>query len=258
MSGSDGYAVPLMMAGFAGGTFCTGLALSALRLNPIQINISSSSELVASLVGALVGGGISIAATVHFNRSERLRREKSAAYLLLTQASTMLTDLLNIDDYIKSCLSDHPELNPDEYWTVIVPNVGTYRQLSFNQEGMALLIGWSNFDLHSDLVRLEIIYNTTAEAWNLFVTLRRDLAKLIPVNAASGDLLQSNISIQENPEAIIRIIELRSLILSLVELIPERIAHARTTTTKIGPNFKEYFRESKFPTLTVEQIKPQP
>ncbi|WP_210176167.1 hypothetical protein, partial [Agrobacterium bohemicum] len=76
---------------------------SALHLNPISITtpVSDAVTFIATLMGAVVGGAISIAGTIYFNKAEQSKNNKARAYNLLQTASQMYSDMANIVGHIE-------------------------------------------------------------------------------------------------------------------------------------------------------------
>lgn len=249
--GTEQFVVGVALAGFAGGTFCTGLAMSALHLNPVNIDITPSGELIASLLGALVGGAISIAATSWFNFSERRRREKSLAYSLMSQVAGMHSDLYNIKDYIDRSLEGRT-VAPELVWTVVVPNAGTYSERMLDEGGMAILIEGREWKTHGDLIEMQMDHATATQAWNDYCSQRRELKKFMPISGpAAGNKFSSVLDHEKNPEAILRITELDTLITSLILGMPGRITRSNQTVAGLNKANKRYFRDKKFPAIDI-------
>ncbi|CDZ60470.1 Hypothetical protein NGAL_HAMBI2605_10400 [Neorhizobium galegae bv. orientalis] len=258
----DKFIMGAAMAGFAGGTFCTGLALSALKLNPISIStpVSDVVTLAASLIGAVVGGALSIAGTYAFQRAENRRRQREMAYTLLAQVAAMRAEIANLAEYIRDCERRNSDLlrTSDDYWKAIVPRAGDIPLRTLNEGAMGVLIAHQEFKLYSEVILLETHHNSLAEGWNEYCRTRRQLGALMPVEDQAGSALYSDLDRTKHPEAFIRILEANSLIISMLKLMPDRLDRSARTASKIGPAFVRIFNDRTFPTVGLSPISGVP
>ncbi|HEV7247930.1 MAG TPA: hypothetical protein VGN93_13180 [Shinella sp.] len=253
----DRFVMGAALAGLASGTFCTGLALSALHLNPVQISVASYSEVIASLLGAVVGGALSIAGTYAFQTAERRRADMGAAYVLLAEAATMETEVLNLVGYLEHAIKPHADagVSPEDYWKFITPHASTYPHREFSPGGLAVLVSEGEFDLHADLIRLESIHRDMFDAWRMYFQIRRDLGGILPISAIKGVTFTSTLEPAKTAEAAVRIAELQTLLPSIIAAAPDRAAFCMKAVSKIGPAFKKLFRAKKFPTIENVELR---
>lgn len=249
--GDTGAAVA--MAGFAGGTFCTGLVLSAVHLNPLTINLSApSSDLTtwgASLLGALVGGGLSISATMVFNRQQRKATEVGRAHNVLQVATVMRSQMLNTVGYIDQQLGAGHESIAEgaPKWAVVSPLAISHSDRRFEPDDLSIFIAAREFQLHTDLVTLEMNHQALQEAWVTFCATRRELRDFMNVRARDGKKITSEVDLEKNPQAYLRMMELETLLDSILKQAPQFLLHSQKVMAMIGPAFKRYFRDPKFP-----------
>jgi hypothetical protein len=251
----DNFTTAVALGGFAGGTFCTGLALSALHLNPLEVNISSYSEMIASLLGAIVGGGVSLAGTYYFNRSDARRRDEARAYNLLHTASSMYSDMANITGHIERELEANREHldTGAPVWTAIRPDTTVRQSRQFVPEDLALLFSMKEFGCHGDLVELEMFRNSLCDGWVTFCTLRRELKTVMNVQQIEDGLVSSTVDLSKNPEASLRILEIDSLLHGIIFNSPEFLEAGRKAVSGLGPCFRRYFRDPNFPSIEIKK-----
>jgi hypothetical protein len=243
------------MAGMAAGTFFTGLALSALHISPIKVELSAPATdmvtLVASLLGAIVGGGVSIAGTFLFQRHERYLADRARAFSILTKASSMYSEMANIWDHISQCVieSRHDIGRGAPLWTVLMPQSWTYVPKAFEATEVSVLMEKGLFDLHADITRLEMNHATICQGWSNYTALRRDIRGLMPVEEVEGSKITSEIDPRKNPEAAIRVVEMTALIDSLVQLTPRLLEETKVIAESLGPAFRQILKDPKFPKI---------
>lgn len=233
------------MGAFAGGTFCTGLVLSSLHLNPIQIDAGGSSELIASLVGAIVGGAVSIIGTYVFNSQERRRNELSQAHRLLLTISLIASDIHNIVRYVEKQVQDGW---PIDLWTKIVPNAGSFQQRVLESSDLSLLIVAKEFSLLSDLHELEMLHSSIGEGWNAYCISRRDLINYMPVDSMTGARSTAELNNKDHPQAMLRIVEIDTLLKNTLKLAYE---NDESILPRVSKAMKTIFGESNFPTAVI-------
>ncbi|MEQ1405634.1 hypothetical protein ABK249_11885 [Neorhizobium sp. Rsf11] len=248
------------MAGFAGGTFCTGLALSSLHLSPISIStpVSDAVTMGASLAGAIVGGILSFAGTYFFQSYANRLRQKELAYTLLTQVAAMRSEIINLVLHIRECERNNADvlLSSADYWKAVTPRAGNIPLRTLSEGALGVLIAHQEFELHSELALLEVHHNSLAEGWNEYCKTRRELGALMPVDKNKGTSLFSNLDTTKHPEAFIRILEANSLIISMLKLAPDRLLRAEKVAGKVGPAFKRIFKDDSFPGVVVTEVMP--
>lgn len=243
----------IALAGFAGGTFCTGLALSALHLNPIAIStpVSDAVTFVSALLGAAVGGAISIGGTFWFQQKERALRRRSQALRLLLISSSMVTDMMNIRGDIVSSLDE--KCWPVEPWTKVLPRPGAYALQSIDISELEVLIDAREYRLVADLEILSRLSQSVCSSWNLYCQERRALAEFMPVQSMTGAETTSTLNSSENSIALLKIRELDSLVKSLLVFTGKEIEPSKNTVARLGDAFKRIFKDPTFPKTAYDE-----
>lgn len=251
--GKETFLWAVALCGFAGGTFCTGLVLSALHLNPLTITtpVSDAMTFVSTLLGAIVGGAISIGGTFWFQQRERALKRRSQALRLLLISSSMVTDMMNIRGDVVSSLDNN--CWPVQPWTKVLPRPGAFALQSFDISELEVLIDAKEYKLVADLEILSRLSQSVSSSWNLYCQERRALAEIMPVHAMTGNETMSSLDNIENSAALLKIRELDTLIKSLLVITGKEISPSKETVEQLGDAFRRIFKDPVFPKTTYDK-----
>lgn len=251
--GREHFLWAVALGGFSSGTFCTGLALSALHLNPLTITtpVSDAMTFASTLLGAIVGGGISIGGTYWFQQRERALRRRSQALRLLLISSSMVTDMMNIRGDIVSSLDDN--CWPVQPWTKVLPRPGAFALKSFEISELEVLIDAKEYKLVADMEILSRLSQSVCSSWNLYCEERRALAEIMPINMMTGNETISTLDNVENSAALLKIRELDTLIKSLLVFTGREIEPSKRTVEQLGEACRQIFSDPAFPKTTYDE-----
>lgn len=252
MNDNDRWA-PLVLAGLAGGTFLTGLALSALHLSPLSITVAPSDAVTASatVVGALVGGGLSIAGTIIIEKRRERQQARSNGLRLLAKLGKITSTLFNLQ-------ADLAQIRPGarlrggvQRWQLVGPQVGNYSPVHISFEEISALIDGRS-ELQGDLIDLEQHHNAICEGWTTYCIARRALIDIMPLHGVTADGgFVSHLHPDQHPQAVMRIHELETLIESIVARVEVWTPKSESTCDAVGQFLKKHFNDPKFPLIRI-------
>ncbi|KXG87121.1 hypothetical protein ATO67_20420 [Agrobacterium bohemicum] len=120
---------------------------------------------------------------------------------------------------------------------------------------MALLFSIKEFSVHEKIVQLEMYRDSMCQAWDTFSDARRELRSVMNVDSIDGGLVSSTVDLKKNPEARLRILEIDSLIRSILENAPHFLEVGRDAVGSLGPAFRKSFADPTFPSVEITKIK---
>ena len=157
---------------------------------PVAQNIWTSTELGAALIGALVGGLVTLSATIMANRNSRKlaliasqEAERKAAKLstfrILHTFQRLAGQIVAAHANIMGCVSKFPAETPtDQYWRIIEEIMPIHEQQAFDSNDLVILIGPQHNRLIAGLLDCEIGERHISATMNDYSTLRRELTTI--------------------------------------------------------------------------------
>lgn len=159
------------------------------------LSIDASSELVASLLGTLIGGSIAILVQVLAQHNEheikKKEKEESQLKLLLSvweKAKEIHSNLAAYRKHFDECIEDRSEYEVPNKNISVIPLSGkpTARKLDPQEKALPLLLG--SIDLNNELADLDHLVEATISAFSKYEEEREKLMKLISLNFESNKI----------------------------------------------------------------------
>ncbi len=203
-----------------------------------------------ALLGAIVGGVIAwlIAAR------ERHERRKAGAYRVQLKVNRMLSDVSNIKDAIEQDIqkADSHGLKNEETWTKVTPIMGAFKPIAVDLEDLIWLIEAKEYGIYDDIVQFEMRHTAVCQAVDQYGVLRSEFRDLIPTQGGTGSLLHTGLTKEIYDRVRVRMLEMNTLIESLIPLLGEYIVSGRSLVRRIGPAARKSLDDDSFPLMRVQ------
>ena len=215
--------------------------------------VALASGFGGALLGAVVGGAIAWMIA----KKERYERRKAGAYRALLKASRMLSDFANIksaidDDIQKAELAGQKEA---ETWTKVTPLVGGFKPLTIELDDLVVFVEAKEYQIYDDMVQLEMHHSATCHAIDEYGRLRAEFRDIVPTHGGSGNTLYSGMTREVYDQVRVRMLEMNTLIESLMPLLTEYVADARSLVRRLGPAARKALKDKDFPLMGTRDEK---
>jgi hypothetical protein len=252
----------LLFAGFAAGTFLTGLSLSALSVNPLVVYVppGDMATVIAGVGGAMLGavvGGV-IQWTISTREYEKHRRdaaeaatltEKAEALGTVVRALTITNQLFDIMSSIAEMFDAIKKFDGHEemvLWQRILPLSGLpLVSTRFEICDVGLMFKAGGDDLANMMLLVSERYHSLLDAIRTYGQRRAAIAELMPATM-DGGLGTTLLTKQEAAVLAPRFQELKDLSEQICTTLPEDLQLSIGVTESIGPLLSKYFGVEKF------------
>lgn len=252
----------LLLAGFAAGTFLTGLALSAMKTSPVTIFVPPGDipTLVAGFGGAVLGAVIGAAVQYITSsqqrddvRTDRLNEERerdlAAAFSCFIKASKISNETAGVQLAITEAIQEANTLGGEKLplWVKVKPLIGLPpTAVQFSIEDLAFLFKLRLSECANTAEFLNTRYRVLVEALLQYNALRAAIASELTPND-DGDFDPESLSPEERRRLLPKFYDLQMMVEANLERIGPLSDDARSLVHELWPKFRERFGATNFP-----------
>ncbi|HEX8166548.1 MAG TPA: hypothetical protein VF601_12265 [Beijerinckiaceae bacterium] len=185
--------------------------------------VSGETELWAALLGAVIGGGISLwAAKIGLREARKQRaedrdeRQKALANSMIFKLRRIYSTLANMNENLERAEKKEAELKCDP-WQTFKPIINVPGPIYFTSDEMALLLSLKDNDLFNEIAELDEAHNALLEALKEAGNHRRSLTDQLKSLAVGieGDAVTGEMSEKQMRTLRPTMLEVDSLIIDV-------------------------------------------
>lgn len=207
---------------------------------------------IFGVVGTLVGAVISWVASARIYKSQLKDSLLTSAYSMIVQAQIAYSDFLSIKRHIDDSISEACKQNPSDdgqLWARVIPIAGLPDPWKLDSKDASFLARAREYELLKDTITLAMKHSALVGGMAQYNALRIELSRELHPEEEGGQMFGASLDRQEYLRLLPRMVELNSLITSLIEGLNEDIAFAQSVLKRLGPAGKRFFDDCKFPSL---------
>ena len=195
--------------------------------------IDFESNFWAAVIGAVVGGAISLILQLVANRNSRKERieakqeaDRSLAYSLSFKIVKIVNRLGNINKHVDECKKlVEGEKGEPLAWTFLLPILNMPDEIHLNADEMALLFSTKNDDLFNSVLNIEPIYNSILPVWTEYKGMRERFSAYAEQKIVSTGVSEARFDV--SGQGGIMLFEVNSLAENLIDRAQKDYAEAR-------------------------------
>ena len=252
----------LLFAGFAAGTFLTGLALSAMKTSPITIFVPPGDipTLIAGFGGAVLGAVIGAAVQYVTSsqqrddvRSERLSEERerdlAAAFSCFIKASKIANETASVQMAMTEVIQEVDASGGARLplWVKIKPLIGLPpRAVQFAIEDLAFLFKIRLSDCANTAEFLNTRYRVLLDALHQYNAFRAAITEELTPND-DGDFDPETLTSEQRRRLLPKFYDLQMMVEANLERVGPLSEDAKALVHELWPKFREVFGDTDFP-----------
>lgn len=213
--------------------------------------IANAINLVTGFGGAIIGALVSGYVVKSHTKEIRTNQLRAEFFRLMIKSSLIQTDFVNLRRSINESIetADKYGIQGMPLWAKVQANPSDFEKISITPDELTCLFEAKEFTLLTGLVELGLRHTRLFEAFNTYSRLRSELKDHMPKTDFKGPVVGSILTQDDHTRLQPRLLELGSLLDSVVGLLPKYVSDSKSICDSIGPAARKYFNDPKFPTL---------
>jgi hypothetical protein len=178
------------------------------------------TEFWSAIVGAIVGGGISLLAQAIALRAGRKQRfddykriDQALGHSLLFKLMRIHSNFFGVHRHIEECF-ERARQSGEKYepWQIYLPLANLADSVHFSSDEMGMLLGQKDDDVFNRVMSIDVVHNSLMDAFKVLNADRRSLASLLRPDNATGNVLSGVFTREEMLRLRPKMIEVNTLI----------------------------------------------
>lgn len=175
------------------------------------------SDVIGALLGAIVGGGITILIQLYANHRQEYLQHKSESHTIIVKLLEIATNLHHMRNHLVGRVQVAVAEGAPFKFLYVQPYANNVNTVELNEAEKSMLLDWKQAELFNEILHVDWIYNSDCDSMNEYKRMHYEVRSIPKTTGVQGLVASTEMTKEEYLEFAPRAAELDDLLDQLVQ-----------------------------------------